>query len=262
MYNIYNIDEYEESNGVVLTLMTSAKETNNTEKNIEKTQAMISAALLGVTAVGLIVTWIAFGQTPLRMLPLFVSLVVGMLQAGANRYGCLIGGINSIIYTIVYLMLGIYGSAAQALLVSCPFQLVTFARWSRHKYKNSTEFRRMSGKARIISFAGLAVCYALTLAVLTAAGSGYSLLDGATSILGVATSVLTLLSYIEYTWLMLISGVLGIALNIAMAIDMPEMVTYVVFSVYSFICVTRQFFSVRRIYTEQKNQKTERAESE
>lgn len=82
MYNIYNIDEYEESNGVVLTLMTSAKETNNTEKNIEKTQAMISAALLGVTAVGLIVTWIAFGQTPLRMLPLFVSLVVGMLQPG------------------------------------------------------------------------------------------------------------------------------------------------------------------------------------
>ena len=120
----------------------------------------------------------------------------------------------------------------------------------------------MSGKARIISLAGLAVCYALTLAVLTAAGSGYSLLDGATSILGVATSVLTLLSYIEYTWLMLISGVLGIALNIAMAIDRPEMVTYVVFSVYSFICVTRQFFSVRRIYTEQKNQKTERAESE
>lgn len=91
MYNIYNIDEYEESNGVVLTLMTSAKKTKNTEKNIEKTQAMISAALLGVTAVGLIVTWIAFGQTPLRMLPLFVSLVVGMLQAGANRYACLIG---------------------------------------------------------------------------------------------------------------------------------------------------------------------------
>lgn len=118
MYNIYNIDEYEESNGVVLTLMTSAKKTKNTEKNIDKTQAMISAALLGVTAVGLIVTWIAFGQTPLRMLPLFVSLVVGMLQAGANRYACLIGGINSIIYTIVYLMLGIYGSAAQARL--CP----------------------------------------------------------------------------------------------------------------------------------------------
>lgn len=185
-----------------------------------------------------------------------------MLQAGANRYACLIGGINSIIYTIVYLMLGIYGSAAQALLVSCPFQLVTFARWSRHKYKNSTEFRRMSVRARIISLVGLAVCYALTLAVLTAAGSGYSLLDGATSILGVATSILTLLSYIEYTWLMLVSGVLGIALNIAMAIDRPEMVTYVVFSVYSFICVTRQFFSVRRIYSEQKNQKTERAESE
>ena len=77
-----------------------------------------------------------------------------------------------------------------------------------------------------------------------------------------ATSILTLLSYIEYTWLMLVSGVLGIALNIAMAIDRPEMVTYVVFSVCSFICVTRQFFSVRRIYSEQKNKKTERAESE
>lgn len=84
MYNIYNIDEYEESNGVVLTLMTSAKKTKNTEKNIEKTQAMISAALLGVTAVGLIVTWIAFGQTPLRMLPLFVSLVVGDAAGGSE----------------------------------------------------------------------------------------------------------------------------------------------------------------------------------
>lgn len=242
--------------------MTSANEAKNTEKNTEKTQTMVSAALLGLTAVGLIVTWIAFGQTPLRMLPLFVSLVVGMLQAGANRYACLIGGINSIIYTVVYLRLGIYGLAAQALFVSCPFQLVTFARWSKHKYKNSTEFRRMSGKARLISSAVLAVCYALTLAILKAAGSGYSLLDGATSLLGVATSVLTLLSYIEYTWLMLVSGVLSITLNIAMTIDRPEMITYVVFSVYSFICVVRQFFSVRRIYSEQKNQKTELVESE
>ena len=241
--------------------MISARELKNTESSREKTEAAISAALLVLTSVGLVVTWIVFGQTPLRMLPLFISLFVGILQAGANRYACLIGGVNSIVYAVVYLTLGLYGSAAQALLVSCPFQLVTFARWSKHKYKRSTEFRRMSGKTRIMSLTAFVVCYLLNVAVLTKIGSGYTMLDGATSLLGIATSVLTLLSFIEYTWLMLISGVLGIVLNTAMSLDDPGMITYLVFSIYSYICIVRQFFTVRRLYAEQKNKISERTEA-
>ena len=246
--------------------MTSANETKNTGKNTEKTQAMISAVLLGLTAVGLIVTWIAFGQSPLRMLPLFVSLIVGMLQAGANRYACLIGGINSVIYAVVYFLLGLYGLAAQALIVSCPLQIVTFALWSKRAYKSSTEFRKMSGTVRWISFAALAACYAVTLVVLKTAGSVYGLLDGAVTVIGVATSVLTLLSYIEYTWLMLVSGVLTIFLNIELTLNAPEQATFLVFSIYSFICVIRQFISVRRFYSEQKiihdDNNNERTEAE
>ena len=258
MYNANNIDEYKKY-GVIFT-MSSAEKIQI--KNKKRPKMMFSTVLLGLTAAILTVTSVLYRQTPFMMLPLFVSLVVGILQAEANRYACLIGGINSLIYTAVYLTLGIYGSAAQALLVSCPFQLATFARWSKHAYKNSTEFKRMSKKARIILLAVLSVCYMAALMILNVAGSGYRLLDGATSLLGAATSVLTLLSYIEYTWLMLVSGLLGIALNVAVSLDRPEMITYTVFSIYSFICVVRQFFSVRRIYAEQEKERIDKYEKQ
>ena len=43
-----------------------------------------------------------------------------------------------------------------------------------------------------------------------------------------------------------------IALNIATLQTNPEQITYVVFSVYSMICVTIQFFCVRKLYAEQQ----------
>jgi hypothetical protein len=40
-------------------------------------------------------------------------------------------------------------------------------------------------------------------------------------------------------------------LNFATMQSNPEQITYVIFSFYSIICVTIQFFRVRRLYAEQ-----------
>ena len=56
--------------------------------------------LLAVTAILITVTGILFRQNFLHILPLYVSLVVGILQSRANRYACLLGGLNSILYTV------------------------------------------------------------------------------------------------------------------------------------------------------------------
>jgi len=209
--------------------------------------ALITCA--AITAAGLY-----YQQEILRILPLYVSLVIGFLQAGANRYASLLGGFNSLLYAVVYFQLGLYASAGYALLFSCPVQLVTFVRWSRNAYQHSTQFRRLSGRQRIWIAVTFLVCFLVLYIVLAALGSEYQFLDNISSLLGILISILTMLAFIEYTWLMLPSGIISIFLNLATMQAHPDQMTYLIFSVYSMICVTRGFFSVRKLYAEQINQ--------
>lgn len=208
--------------------------------------------LMAVTFLSITATGIIFGQSLFRMIPLYVSMIIGLLQTRANRYASLMGGINSILYAAVYMSLSLYGSAGYALLVSCPIQLITFIRWSRNSYKQTTVFRKMTGKQRLWLTAGTAAAFIILYIALAAAGSGYQILDNASTLLGILVSFLTMLAFIEYAYLGLVSGVVSILLNAVMTLSQPEQITYLIFSVYSFICVTRGFFYVRRIYQEQQ----------
>lgn len=219
--------------------------------------------LMGITAVLITVTGIVFRQSVIRILPLYISLVIGLLQSRANRFAPLLGGFNSLLYMIVYLYLGLYASAGYALLFSCPVQLLTFVRWSRQKYKDSTQFRAMSWKWRTVVAVGYGAAVTVLCLALNALGSDYSLLDSLSSLLGILVSILTMLAFVEYTWLMLPSAVIGICLDFSVMQAHPEQITYVIYAFYSLICVTIGFFRVRKLYAEQrtqiKNENTERS---
>lgn len=216
-----------------------------------KKQNIVRSIFMLVTAILITVTGILYGQSFLRILPLYISLFVGALQSRANRYASLLGGVNSILYAVVYWLLGLYASAGYALFFSFPVQVATFIRWQRHKYGTSTEFRRMSGKLRLLVVGAFLLSFLGMGFVLRLAGSSYQLLDNLTSLLGILISILTMFAYIEYTWLMLPSGVISICLHLATMVDHPAQITYLIFSLYSLICVTQQFFRVRRLYAEQ-----------
>ena len=208
--------------------------------------------LMGLTAVLITVTGIVFHPSVIRILPLYISLVIGLLQSRANRFAPLLGGFNSLLYMIVYLYLGLYATAGYALLFSCPVQLLTFVRWSRHKYKDSTQFRVMSWRWRAAVFVGYGAAVTALCLILNTIGSSYSLLDSLSSMLGILISILTMLSFVEYSWLMLPSGLVTICLDISVAVNHPEQITYVIYACYSLICVTIGFFRVRQLYAEQK----------
>lgn len=207
--------------------------------------------LMAVTAILITVTGIWFHQSLIRILPLYVSLVVGILQSRANRYASLLGGMNSILYALVYIYLGLYASAGYAILFSFPLQIMTFILWSRRKQGESTRFRKMSWRCRAAVLLGYLACFVILRAVLQAAGSNYQLLDNLTSLTGILISALTMFAFVEYTWLMLPSGILSIVLNLSTMQTNPEQITYVIFSFYSIICVSIQFFRVRKLYAEQ-----------
>lgn len=231
------------------------KETLWTPSNI------FSIALTLASAIAIVWTGIVFEQHPFRMLPICVSLSVGLLQTKANRYACLIGGINSVLYAAVYVSFGLYASAASALLISCPFQLMTFVRWNRRAYKHSTEFQSLTKRQWLwmalifaVSFLG---CYLL----LSAAGSSHRFWDISSTLVGFFVSVLTLLGFREYTWLILPSVFLSLGLNISLMMEDMAQVTYVIYSVHASACQVLQFFAVRKLYREQRTRNSQKGET-
>lgn len=209
-------------------------------------------ALMIISAVAILFAAIKFEQPFWRISPLFISLTIGFLQSKANRLHPLIGGLNSILYCVVYFYYELYGMAVYAILVSCPIQLVTFAMWKKKAWKDTTIFRKLSFKNRALFAVAFFIVLALMQFVLKQFNSDYALLDSAVTLLGIACSFLTMFAFIEYTWLMVINGVVSIVLYLAVIKNSPEQTTYLIFSIYSLICQIVGFFKVRKVYKQQQ----------
>lgn len=220
--------------------------------NIKK-HLTVKNFIIAITFVLILVTSILTKQKFIVIFPVFISLFIMASQADANRYSYLGGGLNAIIYTGIYMYLGLYASAASAILFSFPMQLLTFINWKKKSYRSSTVFKKMSSKVRIVITTLFALSFSVLYIVLKSIGSEYAILDNVSTLIGIMVSVLTMLAYIEYSYIWLLSGVLQIVLNLrVMMNNQPEHITYVIFSVYSMYCIIMAFINVRKLYKEQQ----------
>lgn len=208
--------------------------------------------LMVCTAILITTAGVYYKQSFLRILPLYVSLIISFLQTRINRFASLLGSINSLLYGAVYIYYSLYGSAFSALLFSCPVQLLTFIRWNKNKWKSSTVLRKLSWKQRILISVGFIGALAAMWILLPLIGAQYVFLDSITNILGILIYFLTMFAFVEYTFLMIINGIIGIVLYITMLGDSPEIATYLIYSVYSFICIVFAFFEARKLYDTQQ----------
>ncbi len=208
--------------------------------------------LMVCTAILITVAGIYYQQSFLRILPLYVSLVISLLQTRISRFASLMGGINSLLYGAVYIYYSLYGSAFSALLFSFPIQILTFIRWNKNKWGHSTVLRKMSWKQRVIVLFGFIGALAAMWILLPLIGAKYVFLDSIINLLGILIYFLTMFAFVEYTFLMIINGVISIILYITMLSDSPEIATYLIYSVYSFICIVFAFFQAKRLYDTQQ----------
>lgn len=208
-----------------------------------------------LTGLAILVSGIYFKQEFFLMIPLFISLFVMSFQSEANRVGSLIGAINAVIYTATYLYMGVYISAASALFLSVPLQLATFFNWKKNAYKKTVIFKRMSVKARILSLLALLVLWGVSAGVLTYFKYDYAIFDTITFLLSLVVSILTMLAFIEYTYLWIVQAATGLIVNIQMVINNPKETTYLIYGVYALYCVIVAFINVQRFYKEQQNEK-------
>ncbi len=209
--------------------------------------------LMGCTAILITAAGVYHKQSFLRILPLYVSIIIGMLQSRVNRYSNLLGSMNSLLYGAVYIYYNLYASAFSALFFSCPIQLLTFIRWNKNKWEHSTILRKLNMKQRLLLTLGYVAALGAMWIILPLIGSQYVFLDSVTNLLGIVIYFLTMFAFAEYTVLMIINGIIGIALYIQMLPDTPEIATYLIFSVYSLICITFAFFEARKLYKSQQD---------
>lgn len=209
-----------------------------------------------ITGIAILITGIICRQEFFLMIPLFVSLFVMAFQSDANRIGPLIGAINSVIYTAAYFYMGVYASAASAILFSFPIQLGTFFSWKKKSYKNSVMFRKMTKKQIILFSSVILISWIILAGILIHFEYEYAILDSITFLLSFIVPILTMLAYIEYTYLWIIQAFIGLLLNIQMVVNDYKQTTYLIYGVYAFYCVIGAFITVRKFYKEQQELKS------
>ena len=209
--------------------------------------------MLLVTGVGITVTAIIFKAKPIQILPLYNSLIIMALSARANRYSLLYGGANAVLYGFVNYSFGLNGQALYCVLFSFPIQMATFALYTRRKYGSSTLFRKMSWGYRGLTALGFAVCWGGTIALLTLLGGDYVLLDTTITLFGILITFLSMFAFIEAPILNVLNCCISVSQYVIMLKDGHfDRSTYLIYSVYSLICVV---ISVRRtlaLYCEQQ----------
>lgn len=208
--------------------------------------------LLICTAVLIIICGIWFHTPFFRLFPLFISLFIILYQSEANRYAFLAGGLNSINYSIVYASIGIYASAASALLFSCPMQIATFILWNRRAYKKTVVFRKMSFKIRLITLTCFIAAWCAVFWILKAVGSEYAFLDNTSMLLGILVTVLTLLAFREYSALHLLHVAVSLALQIQLSCSDISNLPLLIYSIYTAVCAVRTAINVRHLCKEQE----------
>lgn len=208
--------------------------------------------LIVITGIAILAAGIVFKQEFFLMVPLFVSLFVMAFQSDANRIGPLIGAINSLIYTAAYIYMGVYASAASAVLFSFPIQLCTFFRWKKNAYKKTAVFRKMTNKQRAFFTLSVLILWAVLAGIFVHLEYEYAVLDSISFLFGFIIPILTMLAYIEYTYLWIVQAVLGLFLNVQMVVNDYKETTYLIYGVYALYCVVCAFINVRKFYKEQQ----------
>lgn len=220
-----------------------------TENKKEMTAAVCVAAMV-------LLSGLYFGCKIWQMIPLFVStLVVMTLQMKANRYMFLVGGFNALIgYTSVYFSQGLYASALYAVLCSGPIQLVTFALWQKKAYKHSTQLKRLTKKQILWISLGTVAAWLLMYVIFSLLGSPYLVLDNSVSLLGIIGTILSLLSYLEYTIISLACTIASVALYIDVILDQPDQIPHLIYNIYCAITTWISFRYMVKLHREQQDE--------
>lgn len=188
-----------------------------------------------------------------KTLPTIVTLFVQLLMMSANRYAFLMGGFNSVIYGIVYFMEDVPFSAISALVLSFLPQIYSFINWGKNSKSGKVSLRRLPAKniaVAVAVFGGLwAICYFWLSKYMTIRNP---LLDTLTFSLGIISTTLAAVRYIESQYVSFISCICALIMWIMMTVQSPSNINYAIIAVYNLYCVALTAINWTMIYVKDK----------
>ena len=188
-----------------------------------------------------------------KTLPTLVSLVVQLMMISANRYAFLIGGCNSVIYSIVYFIEDIPFSAISALAVSCSLQIYSFFNWGKNSKSGKVSFRRLSAKyAAITTAAAIGIwvlCYFWLSRYMV---MRIPLLDTVVFSLGIIAPALAAVRYIESQYINSVACMVSLVMWIILTVQDPSNANYVIIAIYNLYCVAQTAINWTLIYIKGK----------
>lgn len=219
-----------------------------------KGEKLFNYIVVGVTAVVIIVSAILSRQDFFKTLPTLITLLVLLLSARANRYTFLLGAINCVLYSIIYIQEGIYFSVISCLVISAPMQLITFFKWKQHTYgKVTTVFKRLSARNLILMMLVQIPAWALAYFGLSAFITGsYPGLDSLSFVMGIVVSVLSAKRYIEAQYVNAVSCIISLIMWVLLTVKTPDNINYACIALYNVIMVVESAIVWTKQYKKQQ----------
>lgn len=225
--------------------------------NITKKELFVDYIPTLLVGIMIIVFAILNEQSFIKTLPTLITLVVMIMSVRANRFAFLVGASNCVLYTIAYVLEGLYFSAINALLVSMPIQIFSFFVWSRHKKgKTQATLIRMKWWQLLIATVAIFPAWAgsyLGLGVFFV--GNMALLDSLIFVLGILVSALIAFRFIEGQYFNLMSCVLNLSMFIFLCIETPSNLNFLIISVYNLFRVAQAAINWTLLYRRGKNEK-------
>ncbi len=212
---------------------------------------------LVITGAFLIIFGIVYQQSFIKLLPNLISLFVMLFNSRASRLGFLLGGMNCILYTIVYAITSLWGNVISS-VIGVLFAFLSYVRWKKRAYGKATKFKKMRPLPRVLFIISFIVAWLVLAWVLSQGGGKQPLLDAYSGISGIVLPFLTMLAYIEETPFYVLGTVISLAMWVMIAINEPNEITFVIFSVYNCYMAVKRAITWVRLY---RKQQIERAEN-
>jgi nicotinamide riboside transporter PnuC len=176
--------------------------------------------------------------------------VVQLFLVRANKLAFLIGGMNAILYGIGYFDESLYFSAFNAVAISAPIQFFSYFNWRRKINKGKEYLCTLNVWMRLIVIAlcilGWIFCFKYLDNCLP-----FGRFVGADSfifILGLIVPVLSAFGYVDSQYLSVVSCLASLGMWIAITIEEPQNINYVLISLYNLFRVTEAAISWTLIY--------------
>lgn len=191
-----------------------------------------------------------------KTIPTLVTLVVQLLLIAANRYSFLLGGLNALLYGVVYFIEGVPFSGAFSILVSLPIQIYSFFHWKNNSRSGKVTLRWLGIKGRIITAVAAvgvwAICFFFLSKLMV---MRIPMFDTIIFSLGIVVTILSAVRFIESQYISLVSNTVSLVMWIILTVADPSNINYVLIGVYNVYCIAQTAINWTLLYMKEKKER-------